>query len=148
MSNYPLWWDQTITVYNKYEDPETNLISWYRHTITDCFWKYVGDSISIGSTVLETTGTVCRIRESKLFKPKYEWINLNTEDMVKYFTLGVDDIIILGKVEDEINEYANKQRSTDVVNKYKSLQGCILIKEIAIDVGPGRCNPHYRVKGE
>ena len=33
MNNYPSWWDTTVTIYNRYEDPQTNLVSWHRHVV-------------------------------------------------------------------------------------------------------------------
>ena len=67
MSDYPIWWDTTLTVYNKFEDPQTQVISWYRTVIDNCFWKYTGDKINIGETVLETNNIICRIPENDLF---------------------------------------------------------------------------------
>jgi hypothetical protein len=67
--------------------------------------------------------------------------------MSDFFTLGTGDIIVKGEVDDEIDEYTSKKRSTDLVAKYKALQGCMQIEEVAINVGAGRCNEHYYVKG-
>jgi len=148
MSNYPIWWENTLTVYNKYEDKLTNLVTWHRTVLTGCFWKYVGEKLSVGTTVIETNNTVCRIPENPKYLPKYQWEQLPNFEMSEYFTFGVGDIIVLGEVEDEINEYVSGSRSTDFVAKYKSLQGCIQIKTLSVDVGAGRCNPHYKVTGE
>lgn len=145
--SYPVWWETTLTIYNKYEDPLTNVITWFRTVVTGAFWKYVGDKITINDVVLETDNTICRIRKDARFLPKHEWIALPNDTMKDYFTLGKGDIIVKGEVDDTINEYQTGKRSTDLLGKYKELQGCITIEEIAIDVGAGRCNEHYRVKG-
>lgn len=147
MSSYPVWWETTLTIYNKYEDPITNVITWYRTVVEGAFWKYIGDKISINDVILETDNTVCRIRKDDRFLPKYQWIALPNDTMSDYFTLGKGDIIVKGEVEDTINEYQTGKRSSDLLSKYKELQGCIVVDEIAINTGAGRCNEHYRVKG-
>ena len=147
MSNYPQWWNQTITIYNKYEDPLTHIISWFRFSVGNCFWKYTGDKISIGETVLETNNIICRIPENGNFLEKYLWIQKPNDAMGNYFTLGPGDIIIKGDVSDTVDEYISGQRSTDLIAKYKSLQGCMEIQEVAINIGGGRNQPHDYVKG-
>lgn len=147
MSNYPIWWDTSVTIYNKYEDVQTGLIKWYRYTVDSCFWKYDYDKVILGSTILESNKIICRIPANAKFMEKYEWVKLPNDEMVNYFTLGPEDIIIKGVVDDDIDEYKSGYRSTDFLSKYKKLQGCMVVDEVKINVGPGRCNEHYYVKG-
>lgn len=147
MNEYPVWWNTNLTIYNKYEDPQTNIVTWLRTVVTESFWKYVGEKINVGNTVIETNNTICRIRKDDRFLEKHEWIALPNDQMSKYFTLSPGDIIVKGEVNDVINEYSNGQRSSDLLKKYKALQGCIVIDEVAINVGAGRCNEHYYVRG-
>ena len=149
MSNqpYPIRWDTTITIYNKFQDPQTQLIRWYRTVVHNVFWKYVGDKVTVGKVSLETDNSICRIREDTRFLPKFQWIQVPNDKMHDFFTIGKGDIIIKGEVSDEINEYESGHRANDIVSKYKELQGCIIVEELAINVGAGRCNPHYYVKG-
>lgn len=144
---YGPWWDTTITLYNKYEDPQTHVITWFRHVIPGTFWKYTGDKVVVNKVVLETNTTTCRIRKSDNFLEQHEWLAKPNDEMANYFTLGVGDIIIKGNVSDTISEYTSGSRSNDIVKKYKNLQGCIKIEEVAINVGNGRCSEHYFVKG-
>lgn len=144
---YPEWWDTTITIYNKFTDPQTRLTIWYRTVVTGAFWKYIGDKINIGRTVLETNNTVCRIRKDSRFLEKHLWLQVPNDKMSDYFTLGVGDIIIKGEVEDEINEYQPGKHSNDLIAKYKELQGCITIQQLAINVGAGKGLEHYHVTG-
>lgn len=144
---YPQWWDKSITLYNKYTDATTGVISWYRTTINDCFWKKDTQKISVGNTILESNDTLVRIRENAKFKPKEEWVKLPNDNMSKYFTLGVGDIIIFGKVDDIIDEYAKGHRANDIVTKYKDLQGCIEIQSVTINTGKYLVAPHYYVRG-
>lgn len=147
MSNYPQWWNTTITIFNKYEDTQTNVVTWYKKTVADCFWKYTGDKVKIGEVILETNNTICRIPENEIFLERYQWEELPNDQMGNYFTLAPGDIIVKGTVDDNIDEYQKGHRSTDLIAKYKRLQGCMEIEEVAINVGGGRNNPHYFVKG-
>lgn len=147
MNDYPIWWDSTLTIYNRFEDAQTNIITWYRTVVNDSFWKCVGDRVVINQTVLETNNIICRIPESDKFLEKYKWIQLPNDELSRYFTLGPGDIIIKGEVDDIVNEYQSGHRSNDLVKKYKQLQGCMEVQEVAINTGIGRNNPHYYVKG-
>lgn len=145
---YPIWWDTSITLYNKYEDKQTQLIRWYKTTLDNCFWKYDGGKISIGNTVLETDTIKCRIPQNKNFLEKHEWINLPNDKMIDYFTISVGDIIVKGAIEDVIDEYHSGTRSSDLLAKYKDLQGCMQVQQLTINIGGGRTCPHYLIKGE
>jgi hypothetical protein len=144
---YPLWWSDIITVYNKYEDQLTHMVSWYRTIIDGAFWKYVGDSVKVGETVLDTNSIICRIRKDDRFLEPYVWQALAAEEKANHFTLQGGDIIIHGGVSDEVDEYTSGHRSTDLVQKYKDLLGCMEIERVAINVGIGRGQEHYLAKG-
>ena len=147
MSNYPVWWETTLTIYNKYENPLTHVISWFKHTVTGCFWKDTGNKITIGDTVLETNDIICRIPQNTAFLEAYQWINIPNNQKSDYFTLKQEDIIVKGEISDEIDEYTSGHRASDIIAKYKALQGCMEVEKIAVNVGAGRCNPHYYVRG-
>ena len=149
MSNtrFPVWWDTTVTIYNKYEDEQTHVITWFRSVVSGAFWKYKKDTISINDTVLESNRTLCRIREDSKFLEKYVWLDKTTEQKASYFTLGQGDIIVKGEVTDTIDEYTVGSRSTDLLSKYGALQGCMTIDTVSLNVGAGSCDPHYRVEG-
>lgn len=144
---YPPWWETTLTIYNKYEDKQTNIITWHRSVLTGCFWKYTGNKVLVGDTLLETNNTICRIPWSDKFLEKYEWEELPNDEMSNYFTIGPDDIIIKGEVDDAIDEYVNGHRSSDLLAKYKALQGCMTVERVAINTGTARCSEHYYVTG-
>ena len=144
---YPVWWDSTVTIYNKYVDKQTDITTWYRTVVTDCFWKNVSDKLTIGQTVLETNNIICRIPKDERYLPKDKWILVPSDSKSSYFTLGVGDIIINGEVTDDINEYLSGHRSTDVIAKYKELQGCMEVTVASDNTGIGRCEEHYYAKG-
>lgn len=148
MSNkYPQWWDRTLTVYNKFDDPQTKMVKWYRTTLTNCFWRCVEEKFIVNGTVVNANVTVCRIPKNENFMERYLWEQLSDDDRAKHFTLSIGDMIVCGEVDDDIDEYQSGKRSTDFLTKYKRLQGCTLIGMAAINVGGGRANEHYLVRG-
>ena len=148
MNNYPSWWNQTTTVFNKYEDPTTHVITWYKTVVPGCFWKFTGVEMTIGETILDTSKTLCRIPKSENFMEKYLWNALSDTDKANYFTLGPGDILILGDASAEtVDEYTSGSRSSDLLTKYRALQGCMQVEKYAINVDGGRGNEHYMVRG-
>ncbi len=147
MNLYPSWWNTTVTIFNKYKD-SNDLITWYKHIVHGCFWKYIGNKVTIGDTELESNDIICRIRKDSAFLENYQWVELQAEEKPNFFTLNKGDIIVKGEVDDEINEYQSGSRSSDVIKKYKSLQGCMIMSEYTVNTDGGRCNEHYLVKGE
>jgi hypothetical protein len=147
------WWDKTLTIYNKYVDPFTQRTTWYRTVVENCFWKYdnttyyVGKySVKVSGISLETKHVICRIPKSDNFMYQREWRNL--EDKDGYFTLATGDIIVLGEVDDVIDDYTAGKRSTDLVSKYKDELECVEIDSFVINIGTGMGFQHYRVIGE
>ena len=147
MSNYPDWWDKTITVYNRHEDELTHLVSWYRHTVEGCFYKSVGETVNINNVKLDTNNILCRIPIKAEYLAPYEWAALSNDSKPLYFTLKQGDIIVLGDVSDEISEITPGNRSTDLLKKYKALQGCLIIQEVGDNTGNGLGIKHYHVNG-
>lgn len=147
MNSYPSWWNTTVTIYNRYEDPQTQLVTWYRHVVEGCFWKYTGNKVVVGNTLLETKDIICRLRKNDKFLDKVDWIKQPNDKMPNFFTLSQGDIIVKGEVDDEINEYASGKRSTDLKKKYKAVRGCLEVQEWQDNTGGGRGNEHYYVKG-
>lgn len=148
MSDYPIWWDTTITIYNKYEDPQTHVITWYSHPLSGCFWKASGDIVNVGSVVLDSKSILCRIPKDEAFLEKFDWEQLPNDQMSNYFTLGIGDIIVKGEVSDVIDEYTSGHRSSDLLSKYKPSQRCFEIAEFANNTGIGRNNEHYFTRGK
>ena len=144
--SYPIWWDTTITIYNKYEDKQTQLVRWYRHVIDKCFWKASNNKVSINDTVIDSSNILCRIPKQGNYLEKFDWVALPNDTMEEYFTLGQGDIIIKGEVDFEIDEYVKGKRSTDLLEKYK-YKGCMQIDQFSDNTGIGRNNEHYYVTG-
>ena len=156
MSNFPFpWWDKTITIYNKVIDPTTQRVSWYKNTVENCFWKCVNNTYVIGrggissaGITLETKDVICRIPQDDRFVTKSEWRELKDAERKDYFTLANGDIVVLGEVTDEIDEYTAGKRSTDLVAKYKEDDACIEIDTYVDNVQTGVGLAHYRIVGK
>lgn len=146
MSSYPSWWNTTITIYNKFTDPQTQVVRWVSHVISGCFWKSSGNKLKVNDVTISTDTFLCRIRESSNFREKQDWIILPLADKSTYFTVGLGDIIVKGEVTDIIDEYISGRRSSDLLQKYK-IQGAIEVQKVAINTGGGRNSPHYYVEG-
>lgn len=154
MSNFPFaWWDKTITIYNRLIDPTTQRISWYKTVVTDCFWKCINNTYIIGGTANSSTGVhlktkdiICRIPKNDMFVTRREWQELS--DKTDHFTLGNGDIIVLGEVDDVIDEYTAGQRSTDLITKYKEFDECLEIDTYTINTGTGLGLEHYKIVGK
>ena len=144
---YPIWWEDTITVYNRYTDPQTQITTWYRTVLTGCFWKYERSKVTVGQTVLETNRTICRIPQNAKFLERHLWEQQFNDVMGDYFTLSQGDIIAKGEVTENIDEYSKGHRSTDFIAKYKALQGCIEIDSVSINTKTGTNDKHYLVGG-
>lgn len=147
MSKYPVWWDTTITIFNRYEDVQTHLVRWYKTIVTGAFWKYVRDKMYVGEETLEVEKILCRIRQNAAFLEKQAWIEKANDEKEQFFTLSRGDILIRGEVTDDIDEYTAGNRSTDLIDKYKETSDCMEVETISINVGRGRVNPHYLVEG-
>ena len=156
MSNFPFtWWDKTITIYNKLIDPTTQKTSWYRNTCENFFWKNINTTYVIGASgmstkgvVLETKNIICRIPKDDRYVDKRAWKELSDNDRKDYFTFGNGDIIILGEVNDEIDEYTSGKRSNDIVKKYKEFDECLEIDSYTINVHNGIGLEHYKIVGK
>lgn len=146
---YPQWWNTTITIYCKYIDPETDVTTWYRYVVTDCFWKYTGERTMVDSVELSTSSVICRIPESEKYLSKYLWYSLSDDEKNTKFTIGREDIIIPGIVTDTVHEYNSELgiKSTDLLTKYSQLQGCMIVEAVSENIGGGRNNSHYYVQG-
>lgn len=154
MNDLPfLWWDKTITVFNKYVDPTNQRVTWYKTVIKNCFWKAVNNLYNMGRYGMSTVGVqlevkqiICRIPKNKRYVDKRTWINLS--DKSGHFTLANGDIIILGEVDDIIDEYVSGKRSNDIRTKYKEFDACLEIEAYVDNVQTGVGLEHYRVVGK
>lgn len=147
-AGFPIWWDTTVTVYNKFIDAQTQVVSWFRTVVTDCFWQLTGTKAMIGDTALDTKSIVCRLPKDERFLEKQEWIKLPNDQMSSYFTIAPGDIIVKGDCDFTIDEYTKGSRSTDLLGLYREYQGCMEISDWSNNTGIGRNNEHYLARGK
>lgn len=128
--SYPAWWNKTVTIYNRYEDVG-GFITWYRTVLPGCFVKNVPAFVIAGNTGAEKPQTTIKIRKSEVYIPPAEW---NEDDCQRDngFTIQNGDIIVMGNISDDINEYESGKRSDDFINKYKTI-GCITVSSFSIN---------------
>lgn len=142
MNNYPEWWNTTVTLYNQSKDSKGE-VTWYRTVHEGCFWGYATHYNRVDNVTEMTKVLICRIRKSSDFLEDFEW--QASSQKADYFTFNEDDILVRGEVDDEIDEYTDGKRSSDLLKKYKSRS--VQITESKINVGGGRVNEHYLVRG-
>lgn len=145
MSNYPAWWNTTITLFNRYEDSVTQEVTWYRTVLTNCFITFGKNLTSLGNNESITTYqniAVCRIPKNTKYLDAYIWNNSDSRS--SKFTLQGGDIIFKGKITEDIDEYTKGQRATELIEKYKS-KGVFRIGTIQDNSDTTRNLPHYYV---
>lgn len=147
MNHYPSWWNNTVTLYCKYEDPVTKKIKWYRYVIEDCFYKHTVEKLTVGKVTVDGSYTVCRIRVNENYVDKVNWMLLTDSERYDQFTLSGGDIIVKGDITEAIDEYLSGHRSSDLIKAYKDYPGCFTVEFVNINVGGGRGNEHYHVRG-
>lgn len=146
MNNYPIWWDTTITLYNKFINPETGVVTWYRTKLDNCFWLDRSQQAKLGEVYLDSHNIICRIPENARFKEKFEWVTVPNNEKDQYFTLSPGDIIIKGNINIDIDEYAQGRRSSDLLTNTQD-RGNMTVDNFNINIGPGRGLPHYHITG-
>lgn len=147
-AKYPRWWDRRITLFIKYIDPETDIVTWYRKVINNCFFKETVTRTSSGNTITQKAESILRIPETPLYKDPATWHAMGESERKSYFTLKSDDVVIAAEVFDIPDEYTAGKRMSEFLEKYKKLYPCFEIDVVNINVGTGRGIPHYHVGGK
>lgn len=140
-----MFWDKTITLYNKYEDTQKGIIKWYRHKLERCFYKVTNNMVNVGSIQMQTDDNVIRIPEQKNYLAPHKWVELPDDEIFGFMTLQTGDLIFLGDISEDIDEYTTGKRSSDFIEKYKSL-GSVFVK--SVNINDFMLGAHYFVRGE
>ena len=139
-----MFWNKTITLYNRAEDNQTGAVKWYRHRIEYCFCKQTNSQMNTGVEQFTHVETIVRIPEQDNYQPAHKWVDLSDNEKAKHITLQSGDLIVLGDITDTIDECTNGKRSNDLIKKYTD-SGAISVKSVNINNSlPGA---HYFVKG-
>jgi hypothetical protein len=146
---YPSWWNKDITLFNRYVDKQTKLISWHRHHLSGAFFGETGTKMVIDRISIDTGNYLCRIRKDPRYRTKAQWITLPNDVMDSFFTLDVGDIIVLGHVDTDINEQLSGHRQNDVLKNLRD-NGipCFVVEKKRDNTGGGRFAEHYYAEGK
>ena len=140
-----MFWDKTITLFNKREDEQTGIVRWYRYVINGCFVKRTNNKINIGDVQLQTDDTIIRIPEQNNYLTPQQWSDTPNDKIKGFITLQTGDLIFLGKIVEDIDEYTSGLRSSDLIAKYNKT-GSVFITSVNINTFlPGA---HYLIRGK
>lgn len=140
----PFYWDETITVFNKSENKETGLITWYKHILQNCFWKESNNEVSVGNVKLQSNGHIVRIPHSPLYVSPTSWNNLPNDTKAAKFTLQTGDILLKGTTDFVVDEMQAGSRMNDLIAQYE--YNLCTIKSVNENIKLP--NAHYFVRGE
>lgn len=140
-----MYWNKTITLYNKHEDEDTGLIKWFRHKLDRCFYKVTDNTVNLGGVQLQTNDNIIRIPAQADYIPPFEWSKLPNDQKGQYMTLQSGDLIFLGDIDTQIDEYTQGLRSSDLIAEYKTL-GSVFVK--SVNINDWMYGQHYFVRGE
>lgn len=135
---YPKWWTDSITIYNKWID-EDKIVHYKRTIIKNCFFKLASTIKEEQGDISSKRGFIVRIPQSGDYIDSLEW-----NETLEKFTLDIDDIIIKGEIEEEIDENTKGSRMNDLLDKYK--KNAFTIKKVQENTKISL--PHYLVTGE
>lgn len=136
-----MYWNKSITIYNAYEDT-TGEKKYIRHNLHNCFVKRMDIRTADGMATTQTDDTIIRIPKQANYISAYEWQKSTAYNML---TVQVGDIIVLGLVNDDINELESGKRSSDLKKKYKAM-GVITVSNFNDNTFLPL--PHYHIRGK
>lgn len=140
-----MFWNRDLTLYNRHEDENTGIIRWYKHNLKKCFYKVTNNTVNVGGVQLQTNDNIIRIPEQSNFLHPHKWIELPNDKKSSFITLQSGDLIFLGDIQENIDEYTTGQRASDLITKYKTV-GSMFVKSVNVnDFMPGK---HYLIRGE
>ncbi len=138
--SYPAWWNQDITLYNRYEGKD-GAVKWYKSIVSGCFVKNIRSYIVSSGKGDAGSQNIIRIRKSDKYIPPEEWSE--TQYCEHSFTLKGGDIVVIGNVSDNIDEYQKGNRSSDILQKYSTR--CFVVGSVSVnDFGS---LAHYMISG-
>ena len=133
--------DATITIWNKWRNPDTQKDEWFRHVVPRCSWEHKAVRTVSGQTASIASVISVLISESPMFKPGQEWA---AGDKAAFFTLRTGDLVALGEQTAEITGVAPYTES----GLRQSLAPEVFTVKIAKDNTAGyKWGKHYYAEG-
>ena len=137
---------KTITLYNRVEiiNPINNKSEtvWNRTILNGCSWNKSLQSLQVGNIEISSDDYIVKIPESTKFLEKWDYEKLPLEDQKNFFTVSVDDIVILGAVETDIDDNTS---ATELKEIYHGRE--LTAKGFFNNGGAGMPLPHYEIVG-
>ena len=129
----------TVTVWNRFRNPETRKDEWYRRVIDGCSWEQesVVDTSGAGAVIGNVYSVLIAAHEDYRAPPA--WI-----DRDAHWTLQVGDIVAKGIVGVEITG-TSPNREADVLSVLSP--AVFTVKAVLDESEPHKQGRHYEVKG-
>lgn len=119
------YWNETLTVFSK-RIAENGEVSWISKMYAGCFWRRKALRERSAGAEFALNGFVCRIPGIT------EGVNIG-------------DIVVRGEVHDTIDEYAEDQRSIDLLKRYAGK--CMTVSNVHENSGPVSSMNHLYAEG-
>lgn len=133
----------TVTIYNRYQYKNSTgkiITTWKRSVINGCGQIYKSVLTSNNGIQLAGTQQMIQIPHTENYVDEYEWDSMINDSRADRFTAQSGDLIVLGEVEDEVDEFSVIE---DIEKKYASLS--FKIKQVNKNYGVGYPIPHIQV---
>ncbi len=132
--------NDTITVWNKWRNPETNKDEWFRHVITGCSWEHKAVREVDGQTARLASVFSVLISENPQYRAAGEW----ADDKITFFTLQEGDLVALGVQSAEITGAAPNTESAVRQNLAPEV---FTIRVFVDNTGGYKRGKHYYLEG-
>ena len=134
----------TITIWNRYRNKQTNKDEWTRHTTSNASWECkIESSVTDKGAVVAGAYSVL-IAEHPDYRDHLTWKNMSPEDRARHFTLNTGDLVALGEIDLEITG-VEPYREADV--RTELIPNAFQIKAFADESEPHKMGRHYYVSG-
>lgn len=138
-TQYPRWWNTSLTVFNRIFDTDTKATAWQKTVLQNCFYLQNSDQMQSGTTIRADNTYVVRIPASEAYIPQTEWEAMQGEH-TGLFTLTPGDLIFKGEIPDEIESGSGNS----LLERYKP--DCFKIQSVYDGTGYGVLG-HYMAEG-
>lgn len=138
-TQYPRWWNTSLTVFNRVFDPDTKATTWQKTILQNCFYLQNSGLSRSGAEIRANDSYVVRIPASDAYVPQSEWESMQSGREGR-FTLAPGDLIFKGEIPDEIESGSGNS----LLEQYKP--DCFKIQSVYDGTGYGVLG-HYMAEG-
>lgn len=138
-TQYPRWWNTSLTVFNRVFDPDTKATTWQKTILQNCFYLQNSGLARSGVEIRANDNYVVRIPANEAYIPQAEWETMQSGQEGR-FTLAPGDLIFKGEILDEIESGSGNS----LLEQYKP--DCFKIQSVYDGTGYGVLG-HYMAEG-